>query len=55
MLKTKIRRVGSSLVVTVPAQVAQAYDINDGDTAEFQLKKHYDRPVLLYKPIKKRK
>lgn len=33
-LTRKARVVGSSLVVTIPSQIAKAYDINDGDEIE---------------------
>ena len=47
MLKRKARIVGTSLVVTIPANFAQAWNINDGDemeiiscgTGEFKIKK----------------
>ena len=46
-LTRKARIVGSSLVVTIPSQLAKAHDINDGDEieiiptgmAEFKIKK----------------
>lgn len=33
-LTRKARVVGSSLVVTIPSQMAKAFDINDGDEIE---------------------
>jgi hypothetical protein len=33
-LTRKARVVGSSLVVTIPSQLAKAHDINDGDEIE---------------------
>ena len=33
-LTRKARIVGSSLVITIPSQIAKAYDINDGDSIE---------------------
>ena len=33
-LTRKARVVGSSLVVTIPSQIAKAFDINDGDKIE---------------------
>jgi len=33
-LTRKARLVGSSLVITIPSQLALASDINDGDTLE---------------------
>jgi bifunctional DNA-binding transcriptional regulator/antitoxin component of YhaV-PrlF toxin-antitoxin module len=33
-LTRKARIVGSSLVVTIPSQLAKAHDINDGDEIE---------------------
>jgi len=33
-LTRKARVVGSSLVITIPSQIAKAYDINDGDLIE---------------------
>jgi bifunctional DNA-binding transcriptional regulator/antitoxin component of YhaV-PrlF toxin-antitoxin module len=30
----KARVVGSSLVITIPSQLAKAYDINEGDSFE---------------------
>lgn len=33
-LTRKARIVGSSLVVTIPSQLAKAHDINDGDDIE---------------------
>ena len=46
-LTRKARVVGSSLVITIPSQIAKAHDINDGDEleiipvgiAEFKIKK----------------
>ena len=46
-LTRKVRMVGSSLVITIPSQLAKAHDINDGDEleiipagiGEFRLKK----------------
>jgi bifunctional DNA-binding transcriptional regulator/antitoxin component of YhaV-PrlF toxin-antitoxin module len=46
-LTRKARVVGSSLVITIPSQLAKAHDINDGDEleiiptgiAEFKIKK----------------
>jgi len=46
-LTRKVRIVGSSLVITIPSQLAKAHDINDGDdleiipigTAEFKIRK----------------
>lgn len=33
-LTRKARVVGSSLVLTIPSQLAEAHDINDGDDIE---------------------
>ena len=33
-LTRKARVVGSSLVITIPSQLAEVYDINDGDELE---------------------
>lgn len=33
-LTRKARIVGSSLVVTIPSQIAKAFDFNDGDKIE---------------------
>ena len=33
-LTRKVRIVGSSLVITIPSQLAKAHDINDGDDLE---------------------
>jgi len=33
-LTRKARVVGSSLVITIPSQLAKAHDINDGDELE---------------------
>ncbi|HWR27599.1 MAG TPA: AbrB/MazE/SpoVT family DNA-binding domain-containing protein [Candidatus Thermoplasmatota archaeon] len=33
-LTRKARIVGSSLVITIPSQLAKAHDINDGDELE---------------------
>jgi antitoxin component of MazEF toxin-antitoxin module len=33
-LTRKARIVGSSLVITIPSQLAKAHDINDGDDLE---------------------
>lgn len=33
-LTRKARMVGSSLVITIPSQLAKAHDINDGDALE---------------------
>ncbi len=46
-LTRKARLVGSSLVITIPSQLAKAHDISDGDEleiipagiAEFRIKK----------------
>lgn len=46
-LTRKVRLVGSSLVITIPSQLAKAHDIDDGDEleiipsglGEFRLKK----------------
>ena len=34
VLKRKARRVGTSLVITIPSSFAQCWDINDGDWME---------------------
>ena len=37
-LTRKARIVGSSLVITIPSQLAKAHDINDGDEIEIMPK-----------------
>lgn len=34
MLVRKIRKSGKSFVITIPSQLAEAYDINNGDELE---------------------
>ena len=34
MLTRKIRRVGSSLIISLPSQICEAFDISEGDIAE---------------------
>lgn len=53
MLTVKARKVGSSLVVTVPAHIAEAYDFNDGDVLEFKINNDYHGVILSYKKVKK--
>ncbi len=51
-LTRKARTVGSSLVITIPSQIAKAHDIQDGDDleiipaglGEFLIKKVKKRP-----------
>lgn len=34
-IKRKVRMTGKSLAVTIPSQIAQLHDINEGDFLEF--------------------
>ena len=34
-IKRKVRMAGKSLAVTIPSQIAQLHDINEGDYLEF--------------------
>jgi len=52
MLRVTVRKVGSSLVVTVPSHIAKAYNLNDGDCMECRVFIHEDMPVLRYKKLK---
>lgn len=36
-LTRKVRKVGSSLVVTIPSHIAEAYNINEGTILEYQI------------------
>ena len=36
-LTRKVRRVGSSLMVTFPSHIAQAFDIEEGDMLEYTI------------------
>jgi len=36
-LKRKVRKIGSSLVITIPSHLAVAYDITDGTVMHFML------------------
>ena len=51
MLEMTLRKVGSSLVVTVPAHIAKAYDFNDGDTLECKIVYDYGKPMLQYRKV----
>lgn len=55
MLTVKARKVGSSLVVTVPAHIAEAYDFNDGDILNFRISNDYHGVMLSYTKAKKEK
>lgn len=50
MLKRKIRKVGSSIVLTIPAHIAEAYDIKCGEYIEIFPQK--DNSLLLKKEKK---
>jgi len=55
MLTVKARKVGSSLVVTVPAHIAEAYDFHDGDLLDFKISNDYHGVILSYtKSVKKK-
>lgn len=49
MLKRKIRRVGSSLVITIPSQIATVYDYQEGMELEIEIKPEY----LIYRKTKR--
>ena len=36
-LKRKLRLVGSSIVATIPSDIANVFDFNDGDTIEYEI------------------
>ncbi len=46
MVVGKIRKVGNSLVVTVPKDEADALDLHEGDLVAMDLRKAEVRPVL---------
>ena len=35
-IKRKVRQTGESIAVTIPSQIAQLHDINEGDYLEFE-------------------
>ena len=39
MLRVKIRKVGTSLVVSLPAQIMSVYNIEEGDYFKFEITK----------------
>lgn len=49
MLTRKIRRVGSSLVVTIPSQLAEVYKYDEGTTLEIDVR--IDQ--IIYRKVKK--
>jgi antitoxin component of MazEF toxin-antitoxin module len=49
MLKRKIRKIGSSLVITIPMQIAEAFGYNEGMMLEVDMQ----RDVVIFKKIKK--
>jgi len=46
MVVGKIRKVGNSLVVTVPREEAEALDLHEGDLVTMDIRKAEVRPVL---------
>ena len=46
MVVGRIRKVGNSLVVTVPKEEAEALDLHEGDLVAMDLRKAEVRPVL---------
>lgn len=46
MVVGKIRRVGNSLVVTVPKEEAEELDLHEGDLVTMDIRKAEVRPVL---------
>jgi putative addiction module antidote len=46
MVVGKVRKVGNSLVVTVPKEEAEALDLHEGDLVAMDLRKAEVRPVL---------
>lgn len=46
MLTQRIRRVGNSLVVTIPREEAERQDIKEGDMVGLELRKVRVQPVM---------
>ncbi len=46
MIVGKVRKVGNSLVVTVPRDEAEALELREGDIVTMELRKAEVRPVL---------
>ncbi len=46
MVVGKLRKVGNSLVVTVPREEAEALDLHEGDLVTMDIRKVEVRPVL---------
>ncbi|MGE5620525.1 MAG: AbrB/MazE/SpoVT family DNA-binding domain-containing protein [Sphingomonadaceae bacterium] len=46
MVVGKLRKVGNSLVVTVPKEEAEALDLREGDLVTMEIRKAEVRPVL---------
>ncbi|MBI2906018.1 MAG: AbrB/MazE/SpoVT family DNA-binding domain-containing protein [Chloroflexi bacterium] len=46
MILGEIRKVGNSLVVTVPAEEAEALEVREGDLVAMDIQKAEVRPVL---------
>ena len=46
MVVGKLRKVGNSLVVTVPREEAEALDLHEGDLVTMDIRKAEVRPVL---------
>ena len=46
MVVGKIRKVGNSLVVTVPKEEADALELHEGDLVTMEIRKAEVRPVL---------
>ncbi len=46
MIVGKIRKVGNSLVVTVPREEAEVLDLHEGDLVAMDIQKAEVRPVL---------
>ena len=46
MVVGKLRKVGNSLVVTVPKEEAEALDLHEGDLVTMDIQKAEVRPVL---------
>ena len=51
MLTRKVRKVGSSLVVTIPSQLAEVYGIDEGTEVEIALIQPGKMMIQWKKPI----
>jgi antitoxin component of MazEF toxin-antitoxin module len=45
-LKRKLRVVGSSLVATIPSDIANLFNLNDGDTVSYEVDPTYESITL---------